>query len=320
MKNMKNLTFKNGDKLPAIGLGTWKSDPGDVFKAVIEAIKAGYRHIDCAPIYGNEAEVGQAIEKVVADQLLKREELWVTSKLWNDSHERDQVIPALKKTLKDLNLDYLDLYLIHWPVALEPGVSFPKKPEDFKSLKEVPLIETWKGMEEALDEGLTRHIGVSNFNQRKIETLLQKGSVKPEMNQVEMHPLLPQKDLVEYCNKHGIHSTAYSPLGSRDRPAKAKSDDEPNLFEVPVIVDIAEKHDCTPAQVLISWAIHRGTAVIPKSVSPGHIRQNLEAVDINLDTEDMNRISELDKEYRYIDGSLWAMEGSPYTLEGLWEN
>ncbi len=316
---MKNLTFTNGDKLPAIGLGTWKSAPGEVFNAVIEAVKTGYRHIDCAAIYGNEAEVGQAIEKVVADQVLRREELWVTSKLWNNAHRRAQVRPALEQTLRDLNLDYLDLYLVHWPVVLKGDVTYPKKADDFLSLDEVPVAETWQGMEAVLKKGLTRHIGVSNFSAKKIDALLRTAAVRPEMNQVELHPYLQQRDLLEYCNSQGIHVTAYSPLGSKDRPERLKKENEPSLLDNPTIKEVAGKHDCTPAQVLISWAVQRGTAVIPKSVNRRRIRENFAAEEVVLDTADMQAIRDLDKHYRFIDGSLWTMEGNPYTLAGLWD-
>jgi len=146
--------------MPALGLGTWKSDPGEVYKAVREAIKMGYRHIDCAMIYQNEAEIGQAFSDAFKDGDVKREELWITSKLWNNAHIKDDVQPALENTLKDLQLDYLDLYLIHWPVALKPGVGFPSSEDDFLSLKEVPTAVTWSGMEECKKVGLAKHIGV----------------------------------------------------------------------------------------------------------------------------------------------------------------
>ena len=316
---MKNLTFQNGDKLPAIGLGTWKSAPGEVFDAVIEAIKSGYRHIDCAAIYGNEAEVGQAIEKVIADRVLKREALWVTSKLWNNAHRRQQVKPALEKTLRDLNLDYLDLYLVHWPVVLKSEVVYPEKADDFLSLEEVPIAETWQGMEGIHRDGLARHIGVSNFSAKKIDQLLNDASQPPEMNQVELHPYLQQRDLLAYCRKQNIHVTAYSPLGSKDRPKRLLKEDEPSLLDNPVIKEIAGKHQCTPAQVLISWAVHRDTAVIPKSVNPKRIRENLAAGEVALAPADVDAIRQLDQHYRFIDGSLWALEGNPYTLAGLWD-
>ncbi len=317
---MKQLTFANGDTIPMIGLGTWKSAPGKVFDAVVEAIKAGYRHIDCAAIYGNEAEVGQALQQVIAAGIVKREDLWITSKLWNDSHRKEHVKPALRQTLRDLQLDYLDLYLIHWPVALKHGTTFPQSSADFISLVEVPLSETWSALEACAEDGLVRHLGVSNFNSEKIEAVKKNARIQPEMNQVELHPLLPQGELLAYCEQHGMHVTAYSPLGSRDRPAKSKKADEPNLFEHATIQEVAEKHGCSAPQVLISWAVHRGTVVIPKSTTPEHIRQNIAAIDVHLDEEDMENIAGIDETYRYLDGALWTKDDSPYTMEGLWEN
>lgn len=316
---MKHLTFKNGDKIPMIGLGTWKSAPGEVYDAVIAAIKAGYRHIDCAAIYGNEAEVGKALKNVIQDGIVKREDLWITSKLWNDSHRAAHVKPALEKTLKDLQLDYLDLYLIHWPVALKHGTTFPKSSGDFVSLEEAPLRDTWAALEACARQGLVRHLGVSNFNSDKIEEIKQAAEIHPEMNQVELHPLLPQEKLIAYCRENNMHMTAYSPLGSRDRPDSSKKEDEPSLFDHSTIQKIAKKHDCSAPQVLISWAVHRGTVVIPKSTTPAHIRQNIESIDINLDESDMEAIRNIDKKYRFLDGALWVKGESPYELADIWE-
>ena len=200
--------------MPAIGLGTWRSEKGEVGAAVLSAIKVGYRHFDCSPIYGNEKEIGEAFSMAFREGLVKRQELWITSKLWNDNHAKEHVLPALRQTLADLQLDYLDLYLIHWPVAFRHGVVMPKEENNFLKPEEAPLDKTWKGMEAALAEGLARHIGVSNFSSARLEKLLEVAEHAPEVNQVECHPFLAQKELLEVCKRHGVVLTGYCPLGS----------------------------------------------------------------------------------------------------------
>ncbi len=316
---MKTLQFDNGDQMPILGLGTWKSEPGDVYKAVKEAVRLGYRHIDCAPIYGNEAEVGQALHESCKEGVVTRDQMWITSKLWNDYHASEDVQPALERTLSDLQLDHLDLYLVHWPVALKKGVLMPKIAEDLIALDALPISETWEAMEALMDKRLCRHIGVSNFSIVKLKALLDGARLKPEMNQVELHPYLQQPTLLDFCSKNRVHLTAYSPLGSPDRPSSLKVEDEPVLLDDPTIESIAQRHGTTPAQVLISWAVYRGTGIIPKSVNPTRMKQNLAAAAVSLTQDDMREIAELDRNRRYVGGELWAIDGSPYTLANLWD-
>ncbi len=309
---MKTLRFDDGAELPMLGLGTWNAPPGEVGAAVTAALQLGYRHIDCAAIYGNEAEIGEALAAAIRSGLVKREELWITSKLWNNAHAPEDVAPALERTLADLRLEHLDLYLIHWPVAFRPGVVMPEGAEDLVSLEALPIAATWAAMEAAVERGLCRHIGVSNFGMATLRGLLGQARIRPVMNQVELHPYLQQKGLFAFCEAHGVHLTGYSPLGT---PAVASG---PPLLADPTIAAIAAGRDLTPAQVVLAWALQRGTAVIPKSVTPARLAENLAAAGAALAPEEMEAIDGLDRSHRFIDGSFWVKEGGPYTLETLW--
>lgn len=307
------LKFRNNDKMPILGLGTFRSEPNEVYQAVLSAIKIGYRHIDCAAAYGNEKEVGNAIAEAIDQGLVTREELWVTSKLWNASHGEENVIPALNQTLKDLQLDYLDLYLIHWPVALKKGTEMPEKASDFIPLSEVPLSSTWKGMEAALEQGLAKHIGVSNFNKNHIKEVWDTAVHKPEMNQVEMHPFLQQEELLGFCTNNEIHLTAYAPLGSL-----VGENTTLRLLENDTIKNISNSRNMSPAQVALAYTIQRGIAVIPKSINEARLLQNLETLNHTLTEEDMALLKDLDKGHRFIDGKFWEVENGPYTADSIW--
>ncbi len=245
--------------------------------------------------------------------MVTREDLWVTSKLWNASHGVENVIPELNQTLEDLQLDYLDLYLIHWPVALKKGTEMPEKASDFIPLSEVPLTNTWKGMEAALEQGLTKHIGVSNFNESQLKEILATAVHQPEMNQVEMHPFLQQEALQSFCVKNDILLTAYAPLGSL-----VDENSTLRLLENDTIKTIAEARHMSPAKVALAYTMQRGIAVIPKSINEARLLQNLETLYHTLTEEDMALLKDLDKGHRFIDGKFWEVDNGPYTADSIW--
>jgi alcohol dehydrogenase (NADP+) len=310
---MPSLTFRHGDAMPALGLGTWRLPPEQTATTVRIALDLGYLHIDAAASYGNEAQIGMALKGALAAGAVRRQELWITSKLWNDCHEPREVRPALERTLGDLGLEQLDLYLMHWPVAQRRGVAMPSRAADQYGLDQVPLAETWAAMEDLVEADLTRHIGVSNFSRSKLMALAAAARIQPELLQVERHPLLQQNDLLTYCNASGIHLTAYAPLGASNdtRP--------PVVLQHPVVVAIAAERQITPAQVLLAWGIGCGTAVIPKSVHSERLAENLAAAPIHLDANQRARLAAIDGGQRLIDGRFWCLEGGPYTLQNLWD-
>ncbi|MDR2823685.1 MAG: aldo/keto reductase [Prevotellaceae bacterium] len=311
---MKTFTFKNGDTIPVLGIGTWRAQPDEVYEAVLDALRAGYRHIDCAQIYKNEREVGQALDYAFRFGIVKRDEIFVTSKLWNSDHASARVETAINRSLANLQLKYLDLYLIHWAVAQKEGTEFPAKPDELVPISEIPLAETWNAMIEIQQKSLAWHIGVSNFNVPKINDLEIKTHILPEVNQVEIHPYFQQNELVGFCHKKGIIVTAYSPLGG-----KKMADQNISIQEDTTIINIAKKHSATPTQVILAWNIQRGVVVIPKSVNKNRIIENLETLNLKLSRDEMQQIAQLDRNLRVTEGELWTMNGSPYTHEWLWE-
>jgi len=304
--------------MPALGLGTWKSEPEAVYRAVRTAIEVGYRHIDCAAIYQNEEEVGRALADAFKAGDAAREEMWITSKLWNDSHAPEHVRPALETSLRKLRLDALDLYLIHWPVCLRHGIELPRGPEDFLPLSKVSMSSTWEAMLKVSEQGLAREVGVSNFSKRKIEQIRDATGQTPAVNQIELHPYLQQNELLAACKALGVAVTAYSPLGSPDSAAMMGRKDDILLTKHPTIAQIADSHGATPGQVLIAWALARGTSVIPKSVNPKRIAENWAARDLSLTLADMTAIAALDRHRRMVDGRFWFI-GETYSPQTLWD-
>ncbi|KAL0955625.1 hypothetical protein HGRIS_001858 [Hohenbuehelia grisea] len=269
----KVLSLSGGTTIPQIGLGTWLSKPKEVESAVEIAVRNGYKHLDLAMVYQNQDEVGAALKKVIPS-VVKREDLFITSKLWNSAHQPQEVEKELDETLKQLGIDYLDLYLIHWPIAFPPGSGlFPPHATKEKeiAIDTVPsLVETWKAMIQ-LPKSKVRAIGVSNFSIPHLEGIINATGVVPVANQIEAHPLLPQDDLVEYCKKKNIHITAYSPLGNN-------LIGKPKLTDYPEVQEVAKKLGATPAQVLVAWGVYRGYSVIPKSVQEERIISNFKQI------------------------------------------
>ncbi|XP_064277402.1 aldo-keto reductase family 1 member B1-like isoform X2 [Passer domesticus] len=267
------LELPTGGRMPILGLGTWQSLQGAAGDAVRFAIDVGYRHLDCAYMYQNESDIGDALRRQMEQGVVRREELFIVSKLWSTFHERSLVKEVCQKTLAALQLDYLDLYLMHCPMG-------------------------FKAMEELVDVGMVKAIGVSNFNQKQINQLLGKPGLrhKPVNNQIESHPYLPQEELIKFCQSKGISVTAYCPLGAPNWPGSKP--DHISLLDDPRVKEIALKHNKTPAQVLIRLQIQRNVSVIPKSVTPQRIEENFKVFDFELTGEEMETLLGFKKRYR----------------------
>lgn len=296
--------------MPSVGLGTWKGAKGTVGRAVLAALEAGYRHFDCSTMYKNEREIGEALQEAITRGTVKREDLFIASKLWNTRHGAEQVPRALERTLRDLRLEYVDLYLVHWPATDVQGAEL--RP---------PISETWRAMEALVAAGTVRSIGVSNFSARKLTRLCTDPGTKvlPAVNQVELHPLLRQDDLLETARTLGVHLTGFSPLGSADS-AKTLKHQGASLLTHPTVLAAASAVGRTPAQVLLRWAVQRGTSVIPKSVSPERIRANIDLFSWELPRAQMANLSALPTQMRFVTGSFLLSKAGPYhTLAELWD-
>jgi alcohol dehydrogenase (NADP+) len=311
----------SGATMPAIGLGTFGSDhvtPAQVAEAVCGAARVGYRHFDCASVYGNEAEVGEAFEEVCRGGV-KREELWVTSKLWNDKHGEDDVVASCRKSLADLRLDYLDLYLVHWPFPNfhPPGCDVSSRSAGAKSYIHENYMKTWRKMEELVDNGLVRHIGTSNMTVPKLKLLLRDARIKPAVNEMELHPHFQQPELFKFVVDNGIQPIGYCPIGSPGRPERDRTPQDTSPTEDPMIVAIARRHAVHPAVVCIKWAVQRGQTPIPFSIH--NYRANLAgAAGDPLGDVEMDQIAGIDRNCRLIKGQVFLWKDGQ-TWDDLWD-
>ncbi len=312
-----------GAKIPGIGLGTFGSDcysSEDIAFAVKEAIEMGYRHIDCAAVYGNEHLIGESLQEAM-DNGIKREELFITSKLWNDMHGDGDVLISCARSLKDLRLEYLDLYLIHWPF---PNYHAPGVGGDSRDPNAVPYIhenymKVWHQMERLVDAGLVRHIGTSNMTVPKLELLLRDARIRPAVNEMELHPHFQQPELFRYCLGQKIVSIGYCPVGSPKRPERDRTADDTADTEDPVIIRIAERLNVHPAIVCLKWAVQRGQIPIPFSTSRSHLLSNLLCTVTEPLTEDeMRDIEKADRNCRLIKGQVFLWEGAKDWTD-LWD-
>lgn len=301
----------NTKMMPKVGFGLWKIAKEICADAVYNAIKAGYRHLDSASDYGNEVEVGQGIKRAIADGLCSREDLWVTSKLWNTFHKKEHVEPAMRRSLKDLQLDYVDLYLIHFPIA-QPYVDFddryppewifdPKAAEPRMETAPVPLYETWQAMEALVEAGLSHKIGVCNYNTGLLNDLMSYAKIKPAVLQVESHPYLTQQRLMKLARSYDIQVTAFSPLGALSYLELDMAGAKESVLEQAVVQDAAKRLNRTPAQVVLRWGIQRGNAIIPKTSRPERLAENLSIFDFELSSAEMTAIDELNCNRRFND-------------------
>ncbi|KAL4623580.1 1,5-anhydro-D-fructose reductase-like isoform X1 [Arapaima gigas] len=296
------VRLNDGARMPLLGLGTWKTCSSELFQGAVEAaIAAGYRHLDTAYCYRNEVELGRAVRAKMEQGIIRRQDMFIVSKLWCTHHAPEDVPVCLAKSLKDLDLEYLDLYLVHFPVALQrvDDELFPM--QDGKILStDIDYVDVWKEMEALQATGKVKSIGVSNFNISQLERLLAVAKVPPAVNQVELHPYLVQSDLIQFCKSRNIALTAYSPFGSPGRPKELHrgATDPEKLMEDPVVQAVAKKHQRTPAQVLLRYHVQQGIAVIPKSIKPNHLLENTKIFDFSLDEEDMKVLRGLDRGWK----------------------
>lgn len=312
-----------GAEIPAIGLGTFGSDrfSGDeIAQAVIGAASVGYRHFDCASVYGNEHIIGHSLRAIMQGGV-RREELWITSKLWNDKHGEDDVIASCRKSLDDLRLDYLDLYLVHWPFPNyhAPGCDVGSRSPNARPYIHENYMKTWRRMEKLVEMGLVRHIGTSNMTVPKLGLVLRDAEIKPALNEMELHPHFQQPELFDFCLANGVQPIGFCPIGSPTRPDRDKTESDTVDIEDPVIVAIAKRLGAHPAVVCVKWAVQRGQVPIPFSVYRNEYLSNLRStVSDPLTDDEMKAIAGIDRNCRLIKGQVFLWKDGQ-TWEDLWD-
>ncbi|WP_345785642.1 aldo/keto reductase [Pelagicoccus sp. SDUM812003] len=309
--------------MPAIGLGTFGSDhvsADEMARAVRGAGSVGYRHFDCAEVYGNEAEIGEALKRLQGSGIA-RDELWINSKVWNDHHRPADVAAACERSLRNLQLDYLDLYFVHWPFRNHhpPGCSVESRSPDATPYRHEAFMETWAAMESLVQRGLVRNIGTSNMTVPKLQRLLEDASIKPSCNEMELHPHFQQPEFIAFLEAQQILPVGYCPIGSPARPERDRTPDDTVDIEDPVIVSIAQAHGVHPATICIKWAVQRGQVPIPMSTNPRNYLANLKAVvEDPLTDEQMSAIAKIDRDCRLIKGQVFLWE-SAKDWRDLWD-
>ena len=318
------LKLSNGMRIPCIGMGTFGSDrftPEQVSLAVEGAIKAGYRLFDCASVYGNEDLIGKVLDDVIFDGIVNREELFITSKVWNDMHGKGDVLLSCAKTLKDLRLDYVDLYFIHWPFPNyhAPGCDGDARNPDSRPFFTEEFMAVWQQMERLVDMGLTKSIGMSNMTIPKLEAVLPLCRIQPAAIEMELHPGFQQPELFNYCVNKGIQPIGYCPIGSPNRPERDKATGDIAATEMPEILEIAKAHNVHPAIVCLKWAVQRGQIPIPFSVNETNYKANLRCVsEVPLTEDEMKKIEEADRNCRLVKGQVFLWEGAS-DWRALWD-